>query len=101
MIYFYFGVVVKERERSQINGQKNWAKRSSKPPPFPKCKVEKSQKTKSMDLKQNGFGSIDLKKKSCHGRYFTKKDEYMFLDYSRNIKQRNGSKSKMKKGTTL
>ena len=62
-------------------GHTNWAKTSSKPPPFPKRKGEKMQKTKSMDLKFNMFGSGDIKslwRKFGHKRNFSKKDDYMF-----------------------
>jgi hypothetical protein len=85
-------------------GHMKWAKTSSKPPPFPKTKGDKMQKTKSMDLKFNVFGSGDIKslwRKSGHERNFSKKDDYMFLDYTKNLKTRNDIKNLMKKGTTL
>merc|ERR1711892_318228 len=80
--------------------QSSWSKTSLKPPLFPKSKVDKMQKTKSMDLKFNIFGSGDIKissRKNSHKRTFTKKDDYMFLDYTKNLKTRNN----MKKGDTL
>eukprot|EP00092_Neocalanus_flemingeri_P060531 GFUD01072566.1.p1 GENE.GFUD01072566.1~~GFUD01072566.1.p1 ORF type:complete len:154 (-),score=38.14 GFUD01072566.1:397-834(-) len=69
---------------------------------------EESIKTKtnpkSTDLKSNVFGSLDLKnltRKSGQLRSFTKKDDYVCLDYSRKMKHRNGVKRKMNKGTNL
>ena len=62
------------------------------------------QQTKSMDLKFNMFGSGDIKnlwRKSGHERDFSKKDDYMFLDYTKNLKTRNDMKTLMKGGTTL
>ena len=88
----------------QEKGNMKWAKTSSKPPPFPKTKGDKMQKTKSMDLKFNVFGSGDIKslwRKSSHEPNFGKKDDYMFLDYTKNLKTRNDMKHVMKKGTTL
>ena len=88
----------------QEKGNMKWAKTSSKPTPFPKTKGDKMQKTKSMDLKLNVFGSVDIKslwRKSSHEPNFGKKDDYMFLDYTKNLKTRNDMKDLMKKGTTL
>ena len=69
-----------------------------------KVKDEKLQKTKSMDLKMNLFGSGDLKqlwRKSGHMRNKNKKDDYMFLDYTRNIKTRQNKSNCHTKGKTL
>ena len=88
----------KERE----NTQPNWNKANLKPPQFPRTKLEKMKKTKSVDLKFNIFGSGDLKNAGGRGdqwRTFTKKDEYMFLDYSNNIKTRNNLNLRKKGGT--
>ena len=85
-------------------GHMKWANTSSKPPPFPKPKGYKMQKTKSMDLMIDVFGSGDFKslwRKSVHEPNFSKKDDYMFLDYTKNVKPRNDVKNLTKKGTTL
>ena len=88
----------------QEKGNMKWAKTSSKPTPFPKTKGDKMQKNKSMDLKFNVFGSGDIKslwRKSSHEPNFGKRDDYMFLDYTKNLKTRNDMKHVMIKGTTL
>ena len=88
----------KEREKTQTN----WNKANLKPPQFPRTKHEKMKKTKSVDLKFNIFGSGDMKNAGGKGdqwRTFTKKDEYMFLDYSNNIKTRNNLNLRKKGGT--
>merc|ERR1712106_387169 len=94
------GVDSTNSEEVKEKAPMSWSKTSLKPPLFPRSKVDRMQKTKSMDLKFNIFGSGEIKtssRKNSHKRTFTKKDDYMFLDYTKNLKTRNN----MKKGDTL